>query len=365
MLVREFTRVPMATGSLRVLHQKFPRYLENKIGFIGDNKPCLLVSSAKPLPSREGYLYVEMSFECESISTKLQFYNAAIFEVASSHNHFSRFMFPEGRTDEFVLNVGNQRKTVWYKNKENKGTKESLILSQVTEYFPLGIKHILSGLDHIAFLLGLMLLCRNLKEVIYLITGFTIGHSITLGFATLEIVNVDTNVIESLIGFTVALVATEKISQETQATVRLSLGIILLLAGLLTLSLTGFYGLSVSTLLGLGIFSICYLNLNAKLPEVNGIRILLSVLFGFIHGFGFAEVLEKIVPQSNKVLPALFGFNLGVEVGQVLLVLLVLLISKQFSLIKLHNMQRLSHDLLSSALCCAGVYWFISRAMLV
>src|SRR4051794_21217955 len=76
----------------------------------------------------------------------------------------------------------------------------------------LGIEHILIGVDHITFLLALLLLCRRVREVAFMVTDFTLGHSLTLSLAVLGLVTPNVPVIEALIGFTIALVAVENIS---------------------------------------------------------------------------------------------------------------------------------------------------------
>ena len=78
-------------------------------------------------------------------------------------------------------------------------------------YVALGVEHILIGVDHIAFLLALLILCRRPREVVLMVTGFTLGHSITLTLAVLGVVEPHAPVIEALIGFTIALVAVENV----------------------------------------------------------------------------------------------------------------------------------------------------------
>ena len=82
-------------------------------------------------------------------------------------------------------------------------------------YIALGTEHIFGGLDHIAFLLALVLVCGRKRDLLWAITGFTLGHSLTLAFASLGWVAPDMSLVEAAIGFTIALVAVEKVAATT------------------------------------------------------------------------------------------------------------------------------------------------------
>jgi hypothetical protein len=219
------------------------------------------------------------------------------------------------------------------------------------------------GVDHLAFLLALVLLCRRAREVAYLVTGFTLGHSLTLSLATLGVVKPNVAVIEALIGFTIALVAAENVSVKTGSNRAIAwamsgaLVVFALLKGLFPLRIP------LVTLLGLALFTGCYLLLVNTQKQALRWRPTLTVLFGLIHGFGFASVLLEIGLPADRLILALLGFNVGVEIGQLGIVAALWLIGLQIAG-RLSSMNhRLILDATSAALCALGFFWFVGRAL--
>jgi hypothetical protein len=150
-------------------------------------------------------------------------------------------------------------------------------------YFELGWQHILDwqGYDHILFV---MVLCgaytlRDWKRVLFLVTAFTIGHSITLALSVLKFIHVNSALIEFLIPLTILITATTNI-----------------------------------------------LNKSAK-PKAIKFRYILALFFGLIHGLGFSNYLKSLLGKSASIVGELFSFNLGLEFGQVIIVLSILILS--------------------------------------
>jgi HupE / UreJ protein len=140
-------------------------------------------------------------------------------------------------------------------------------------YLVLGIQHILSGVDHLLFVLGLLFLVGSWRRLVATITAFTLAHSITLAAATLGLVYVPQTPIEAAIALSVMFVAAEILHQAS-----------------------GRPGLT------------------ARAPWV------VAFIFGLLHGFGFAGALREVgLPQSDIPIALLF-FNVGVEVGQLMFI---------------------------------------------
>lgn len=147
----------------------------------------------------------------------------------------------------------------------------------VPAYLTLGIEHILTGYDHLSFVLGLLLLVNGRWKLVKTITAFTIAHSITLASAAMGFVHVSAPVIESLVALSIVFVAVE-----------------------LARYYRGHHGLTV------------------HYPW------LIAFTFGLLHGFAFAGSLAEIgLPQHNIPL-ALLLFNVGVELGQLMFVTAVM-----------------------------------------
>jgi hydrogenase/urease accessory protein HupE len=182
-----------------------------------------------------------------------------------------------------------------------------------------GIEHILIGPDHVLFLIGLLLLGGTLSRLALIVTSFTIGHSVTLSLAALDMVSPPARFIEPLIALTIIVVGADNL-----------------------LVLRGTKG---------------------EADEASDIRAWLAAAFGLIHGFGFAYVLKEFGLPQAALGWSLFAFNLGVEIGQLLIVSIVagaLLMARRASKVAAERAARLG----SIGVIGAGTYWFITRVFL-
>lgn len=144
-------------------------------------------------------------------------------------------------------------------------------------YIKLGVEHILTGPDHLAFVLGLMLLASSWRALIQTITAFTVAHSLTLAAVALHLLDVRPALIEALVALSIILLAVEIVHRYR-----------------------GQIGLSV------------------RFPW------LIALTFGLLHGAAFAGALEEVGLPPHSLLLSLFLFNVGVEVGQLCFVASVL-----------------------------------------
>jgi len=122
----------------------------------------------------------------------------------------------------------------------------------------------------------------------------------------------------------------------------------------------GLVSLPVLTILGLMLFTACYF---ALLGSQSGewLRVCLTFAFGLVHGFGFAGILVEMTLPADRLIPALLGFNLGVEAGQIGVVLLLwpmLWAGRRFAS---EAVARLSGELAAASLCGLGIYWLVER----
>ena len=157
-------------------------------------------------------------------------------------------------------------------------------MNQFQLYFNLGIQHILDlkGFDHILFVLALAVvyMIKDWGRILVLVTAFTIGHSLTLALATLKVIQVNTDLVEFLIPVTIAITALTNIVKPKSSSGR---------------------GVQINYL-----FALC---------------------FGLIHGLGFSNYLTSLLGKEQSIFTPLLAFNLGLEVGQVVIVVLFLLAS--------------------------------------
>ena len=184
-------------------------------------------------------------------------------------------------------------------------------MSEFSLYFGLGKDHILdyvNGYDHILFVLALcaIYLVRDWKKILILVTAFTIGHSITLALATLKIISVNSEFIEFLIPLT--------------------------------------------------IFITSFSNLFRKEVSIDHGRVqinyVFALFFGLIHGLGFSNFLRSLLGKESSITSPLLAFNLGLELGQIIVVIIFMAVS--FILVDLIKVSRRDLKLvLSSAI--AGI----------
>ena len=176
-------------------------------------------------------------------------------------------------------------------------------------YLQLGFTHILPlGLDHILFVLSIFLLNPKLKPVIWQATAFTVAHSITLGLAMYGIISPPTHIIEPIIALSIMFVAIENIITD----------------------------------------------------QLKPSRIAVVFLFGLIHGMGFASVLTDLGLPQNQFFTSLIMFNVGVELGQITVILIAwLLVGKWFSQ-KPWYRKRIVIPV-SAVIAAIGLYWTIER----
>jgi hypothetical protein len=223
---------------------------------------------------------------------------------------------PVHQTFVNVYEVNDLRQQVIFNAKTAEHTyylgtaRGALAVMQV--FIPSGTHHILIGPDHILFLVGLLLLGGSWLALVRIVTAFTIGHSITLSLAALNLVSPPATIIEPAIALSIVFVGAD------------------------------------------------------NLVRGNGrdLRAWAALAFGLVHGFGFANVLREFGLPREALGWSLFSFNLGVEIGQLAVVLLVASL--------LAAIRRRS-DVVgarvavagSVVVICAGTYWFVQRVFFV
>ena len=223
------------------------------------------------------------------------------------------------------------------------------------------MNHILTGFDHLIFLMGLIILVNNFKHLLIVITGFTLGHSVTLALVALNIVVPNTLMIEALIGFTILFIAAEYMMKEEKNFIP----IIAILLSILTFAAISSLFLQISmtliSFMALILITIGYFGILRNLENKGSFRVIITSLFGVIHGFGFGTFLFNSEFDQTNIISALFGFNLGVEIGQIIFLMIFILLNLSLiKLLKSKNHQYLMQTLMI-IVSSLGFYWFIQR----
>jgi len=186
-------------------------------------------------------------------------------------------------------------------------------------YLFLGVDHILKGIDHLLFVLALIILVRSNWNLIKTITAFTVAHSITLSAASLGYIHVSIPPVEAIIALSIVFLAVEIAKRQKG-----------------------------------------HLRLTEKKPW------LIAFLFGLLHGLGFASALAATGLPQNEIPAALLTFNIGVELGQLLFIFIILILAKSCLMVNRHlhlGQRTLQIGLTATNYTIGGVaaYWFIER----
>ena len=316
-------------------------YLTRQLRLVTARAACPVTDGPRPLEATPGQQIWEWSVRCPGDGA-MQIESDLLLDVAPTHLHFARVAGVER-----VLSAGER---VWRLDEETRG-------SSFASYVVLGVEHIATGYDHLAFLAALLLIAGSLGEVARIVTGFTAAHSLTLALATLGWVRPERAPIEALIGLSIALVAAENVWL-VGARGRALPGVIA--GGLVLLAVAAGAGMGrvpALTLAGLGLFAACYVPLLGRARRPARLRWGLAFLFGLVHGFGFAAVLADARLGPARLARALVGFNGGVELGQLAVVALV------WPLLHAAVRRRTGWvEAGSAAVAGLGLFWFVTRA---
>lgn len=266
-------------GEVRQRSDEITRLATSRLELTVADKPCAWVTSG-PLAldkhSDGTYAVLSLTAQCANLTSALKARYSLLFDVDPSHRGLVQWIAP-GAESAQALVFGTD------------SAEQSLALQPagawqtLRQYLLDGVWHIWIGYDHILFLLALLLpsvLMRRqgqwepaprlggaVKEVVKVVTAFTLAHSITLSLAALQIISLPSRLVESAIAASVVVAA-----------------------------------------------------LNNLRGTIEGRRWVMAFVFGLLHGFGFASVLADLGLPQNALVLALVGFNAGVEVGQLAIV---------------------------------------------
>jgi len=226
---------------------------------------------------------------------------ARLFPYDPNHQTFLNFYEGGALTSQAILD-GNHAEFEYFA-----GTRQG-VMAVIGKFVPAGIHHILIGPDHLLFLVGLLLLGGTIRRLLLIVTAFTLAHSITLSLAALSLVTPPARIIEPAIALSIVYVGID----------------------------------------------------NLMVRGGRDVRTWIAFAFGFIHGFGFASVLREMGLPSRALGWSLFSFNLGVEIGQLFVVVLV-----ASALLALRARNETAGRRLafagSLAVVVMGAFWFVQR----
>jgi len=199
-------------------------------------------------------------------------------------------------------------------------TKDSVgnVWRNVTDFIFMGMEHLFTGPDHILFICTLIFAVTNLWQAVKMLTGFTVGHAITLILSTFNVIHLDPRLADMGIALTITIVGIENILRKEMPTNRWAL----------------------------------------------------VTCFGLIHGMGFSSALKEVGLPQQGLVPCLLGFNVGLELAQVIIVACLFPVLTRYRWYKeaMDHVDgtknyRLTMNYGSAVTACMGMYWFIDRFM--
>jgi hydrogenase/urease accessory protein HupE len=255
-------------------------------------------SSPEPLPDRQS---VRFRVRYQGAAPAVVRVTTTMFPYDPVHQTFVNFYEGEVLGSQAILD--RQRSQAEY----FAGTRQG-VLAVIQRFVPSGIHHILIGPDHLLFLVGLLLIGGSLRRIAMVVTAFTLAHSVTLSLAALNLLSPPAHVVEPAIALSIVYVGAD----------------------------------------------------NLLMRGGRDMRAWIAFAFGLIHGFGFANVLRDMELPRRALGWSLFSFNIGVEIGQLLVVALVTAALAMLRARSESAGRRLAFAG-SVIVIVAGAYWFVQR----
>jgi hydrogenase/urease accessory protein HupE len=255
-------------------------------------------TGAEAMPAQQG---VRLRFRLSAARPGSLSLHPIVFPYDPLHQTFVNVYEGDTLRQQFAFSAKTGLRTYYA------GTRQGA-LAVARTFVPSGIEHILIGPDHILFLIGLLLLGGGWRALIRIVTAFTIGHSVTLSLAALGIVSPPARLIEPAIALSIVFVGAD----------------------------------------------------NLMRGHGRDLRAWIALVFGLVHGFGFANVLREFGLPREALGWSLFSFNVGVEIGQLAIVLVVATLLMAIW----RRSDAIGHRVVhagSVVVIAAGSYWFVER----
>jgi hypothetical protein len=355
---REVTRLTLPGEGYGSLTQIFAAHVERTVAAAVDGRPCVPVRPPQSLESEAGYIRIGVEMRCspgESLDVRI----GAFFEVAPSHHHFIYAESAAGAGREAILTVSSRALQLGLKPSSANG-------GRFLQFVEMGLLHIATGIDHLGFLLALLVTVRNARQVLLIVTGFTLGHSLTLTLALTGLVEANRGAVEALIGLTIALAAAGNLVHGEREGRVAALAAAVMTCSVLLVPAAARPDMPAALVASIALAAASFLWLGGTQGGITSIktRFAMAMGFGLIHGLGFASALQDLHLPRNMLVSTLVGFNIGVEIGQLgAVVLAVALFRMAARLWPPFERSGTPAVVVSAALLAVGSAWFIARSV--
>ena len=304
-------------GELKAKHADVAAYVGSRLSITSGGAACALATVAHQVDRHTdgAYTVLRLSGRCATEAPAIAIDYRMLFDVDPTHRGLVRYVSADGNTRTTVLTAEAPSASL---------SVHTSAIEQALAYFWQGIHHIWDGVDHLLFLLSLLLpavlVWRNdawapvgtfrqaMVDAAWIVTAFTLAHSITLTLAVLGVVSLPSRLVESAIALSVVVAA-----------------------------------------------------LNNVWPVVRHGRVLAAFGFGLIHGFGFASALGELGLPDEALVLSLASFNVGVEAGQLAVVAVFLPLAFALRATSAYRSVALRGG--SVAIALMALVWFVERAL--
>jgi hypothetical protein len=355
---REATRLVLAGEGVGALVPIFAAHLDQTIAASMDGAACAATRHPYPLPSDAGYIRIGIEFRCPQ-GERLHIGIGTFFDVAPMHHHFIYIESQSGTSREAILTNSSH-------GLELDLTSMNTKAAGFPQFVQMGILHIATGIDHLAFLLALLITARKLRQVLMIVTGFTLGHSLTLSLAALGVVQANRGAVESLIGLTIALAAVRNLIRGEREGRIAALGAALVIASLLLVPSVWRPDMSGILIASIALATGCAVWRGSMRSDEESVRarLMMAAGFGLIHGLGFAGALQDLHLPRHMLVYSLVGFNIGVEIGQLAAVAVAALLARAMMQFRpAPPATGIPAVVVSAILLTVGTAWFLTRAV--
>jgi HupE/UreJ protein len=355
---REVTRLTLPGEGYSSLAQIFAAHVEHSVTAAMDGRPCVSARPPRTLDSQPGYMRIGVELRCP-LGNVLDVRVGVFFDVAPTHDHFIYVESAPGAEREAIL-TGSSR-LLQLEVKPSQANNARLL-----QFVEMGIEHIVTGIDHLAFLAALLVTARTARRVLLIVTGFTIGHSLTLTLAVTGLVQANRRVVESLIGLTIALAAGANLirGEREGRAAALATALITLSVLLVPAAARPEMPATLVAAIALAAASFVWLSSTESGDVSVTTRFAMAIGFGLIHGLGFASALLDLHLPARMLVSTLAGFNIGVELGQLAAVVLAATLARGIrDLWPVARHTDTGVVVTSAALLAVGCAWFLTRTV--
>ncbi|MFQ5430952.1 MAG: HupE/UreJ family protein [Nitrospinota bacterium] len=280
-------------------------YMADSVKISVKGADCRLMWIQGPDPQKSGNIIYHTLFECPKDADAFTFTSSLFFDIDERHLQFVRVAYadkPAVFLYEGVLSSTNPDFEV-----ESLKAGGSLFINRLYSFFSLGVEHLLTGYDHILFLLSVILVTASFMSTLKVITSFTIAHSITLALAFTGTISLPSAIVEPLIAATIIYVSIENLFRSDFSN-----------------------------------------------------RWIVTFFFGLVHGLGFVGALKDITVSTSELATSVVSFNIGIEICQ------IAIIAVFFPILHFIRKQPWGHmfeRVASVLIAISGTYWLVTRLL--